>query len=48
MQHWQEMFKEIVKWKVETDQNLKVILSSWKSMQVLECFSVEQNGVLCV
>lgn len=28
-----EMFKEIVKWKVETDQNLKVILSSWKSMQ---------------
>ncbi|PON35597.1 DYAD protein [Parasponia andersonii] len=30
---WQEMFKEMVKWKAETDQNLKVILSSWKSMQ---------------
>lgn len=25
----------MLKWKAETDQNLKVILSSWKSMQVL-------------
>ncbi|XP_062083744.1 protein DYAD [Humulus lupulus] len=28
-----EMLKEMVKWKAETDQNLKVILTSWKSMQ---------------
>ncbi|KAF4349079.1 hypothetical protein G4B88_029048 [Cannabis sativa] len=29
----EEMFKEMVKWKAETDQNLKLILTSWKSMQ---------------
>ena len=36
--YWQEIFKEIMKWKVEIDQNLNVILSSWKSMQVIEFF----------
>lgn len=32
----QNMLEDLLKWKAQTEQSLKVILGSWKGMQVYE------------